>query len=37
MMQWHNLIPRIDNALSSEKMQGERGSLLLVDQETIYL
>jgi ATP-dependent exoDNAse (exonuclease V) beta subunit len=37
-MQWHNLIPLIDNALSSENTQGERGSLLLVGdpKQSIY-
>ncbi len=37
-MQWHNLIPLIDNALSSEDLNGERGSLLLVGdpKQSIY-
>ncbi|RAR71358.1 UvrD-helicase domain-containing protein [Flavobacterium aciduliphilum] len=37
-MQWHNLIPLIDNALVSEDLQGERGSLLLVGdpKQSIY-
>jgi ATP-dependent exoDNAse (exonuclease V) beta subunit len=37
-MQWHNLIPLIENALSSENTQGERGSLLLVGdpKQSIY-
>ena len=37
-MQWQNLIPLIDNALSSEDMQGERGSLLVVGdpKQSIY-
>ena len=37
-MQWHNLIPLIDNALSSEDLQGVQGSLLLVGdpKQSIY-
>lgn len=37
-MQWQNLIPLIDNALVSEDLQGERGSLLLVGdpKQSIY-
>jgi ATP-dependent exoDNAse (exonuclease V) beta subunit len=37
-MQWQNLIPLIDNALSSEDLNGERGSLLLVGdpKQSIY-
>ncbi|WP_445453538.1 UvrD-helicase domain-containing protein [Flavobacterium sp. 25HG05S-40] len=37
-MQWHNLIPLIDNALSSEDLLGERGSLMLVGdpKQSIY-
>ncbi|WP_376776909.1 UvrD-helicase domain-containing protein [Flavobacterium covae] len=37
-MQWQNLIPLIDNALSSEDLQGVRGSLLLVGdpKQSIY-
>jgi ATP-dependent exoDNAse (exonuclease V) beta subunit len=37
-MQWENLIPLIDNALSSESPSGERGSLLLVGdpKQSIY-
>jgi ATP-dependent exoDNAse (exonuclease V) beta subunit len=37
-MQWHNLIPLIANALSSENSQGEQGSLLLVGdpKQSIY-
>lgn len=37
-MQWKNLIPLIDNALSSESLQQERGSLLLVGdpKQSIY-
>ena len=36
--QWQNLIPLIDNALVSEDLQGERGSLLLVGdpKQSIY-
>ncbi|MDQ7960212.1 UvrD-helicase domain-containing protein [Flavobacterium lindanitolerans] len=37
-MQWQNLIPLIDNALSSEDLQGERGSLMIVGdpKQSIY-
>lgn len=37
-MQWQNLIPLIDNALSSEDLSGVRGSLLLVGdpKQSIY-
>lgn len=37
-MQWQNLVPLIDNALSSEDLQGERGSLLIVGdpKQSIY-
>ena len=37
-MQWENLIPLIDNALSSEDLTGERGSLMLVGdpKQSIY-
>ena len=37
-MQWHNLIPLIDNSLSSEDLSGERGSLLIVGdpKQSIY-
>lgn len=37
-MQWQNLIPLIDNALSSEDLSGERGSLMLVGdpKQSIY-
>ena len=37
-MQWQNLIPLIDNALSSEDLDGERGSLMLVGdpKQSIY-
>lgn len=37
-MQWQNLIPLIDNALSSEDLQGNRGSLLIVGdpKQSIY-
>lgn len=37
-MQWHNLIPLIDNALSSEDLAGDRGTLLLVGdpKQSIY-
>ena len=37
-MQWHNLIPLIDNSLSSEDLSGERGSLMLVGdpKQSIY-
>ena len=37
-MQWHNLIPLIDNALSSEDLNGERGSLMIVGdpKQSIY-
>lgn len=38
LMQWHNLIPLIDNSLSSEDLNGERGSLLIVGdpKQSIY-
>ena len=38
VMQWHNLIPLIDNALASEDLSGERGSLLIVGdpKQSIY-
>ncbi len=37
-MQWQNLIPLIDNALSSEDLSGERGTLMLVGdpKQSIY-
>lgn len=37
-MQWQNLIPLIDNSLSSEDLSGERGSLMLVGdpKQSIY-
>ncbi len=37
-MQWQNLIPLIDNALSSEDLDGTRGSLLIVGdpKQSIY-
>lgn len=37
-MQWQNLIPLIDNALSSEDLLGERGSLMIVGdpKQSIY-
>lgn len=37
-MQWKNLIPLIDNALSSEELSGERGSLMIVGdpKQSIY-
>lgn len=37
-MQWQNLIPLIDNSLSSEDLQGERGSLMIVGdpKQSIY-
>ncbi len=37
-MQWENLIPLIDNALSSEDLGGERGSLMIVGdpKQSIY-
>jgi ATP-dependent exoDNAse (exonuclease V) beta subunit len=37
-MQWQNLIPLIDNALSSEDLNGERGSLMIVGdpKQSIY-
>ncbi|MGH2665474.1 UvrD-helicase domain-containing protein [Flavobacterium sp.] len=37
-MQWQNLIPLIDNALSSEDLQGTQGSLLIVGdpKQSIY-
>ena len=38
VMQWQNLIPLIDNSLSSEDLDGERGSLLIVGdpKQSIY-
>ena len=38
VMQWHNLIPLIDNSLASEDLSGEQGSLLLVGdpKQSIY-
>lgn len=38
VMQWQNLIPLIDNSLSSEDLNGERGSLLIVGdpKQSIY-
>lgn len=38
IMQWHNLIPLIDNSLASEDENGERGSLLIVGdpKQSIY-
>ena len=37
-MQWHNLIPLVDNALVSEDLTGERGSLMIVGdpKQSIY-
>jgi ATP-dependent exoDNAse (exonuclease V) beta subunit len=37
-MQWQNLIPLIDNALSSEDLQGNQGSLMIVGdpKQSIY-
>ncbi|WP_294821875.1 exodeoxyribonuclease V subunit beta [uncultured Flavobacterium sp.] len=37
-MQWHNLIPLIDNALASEDLQQARGSLMIVGdpKQSIY-
>nr|WP_294933676.1 UvrD-helicase domain-containing protein [uncultured Flavobacterium sp.] len=37
-MQWHNLVPLIDNALSSEDLTGTRGSLMIVGdpKQSIY-
>lgn len=37
-MQWENLIPLIDNALVSEELSGERGSLMIVGdpKQSIY-
>lgn len=37
-MQWHNLIPLIDNALASEDLSGVRGSLMIVGdpKQSIY-
>ena len=37
-MQWHNLIPLIDNSLSSEDLSGEQGSLMIVGdpKQSIY-
>lgn len=37
-MQWQNLIPLIDNALSSEDLNGEQGSLMIVGdpKQSIY-
>lgn len=37
-MQWQNLVPLIDNALSSEDLQGIKGSLMLVGdpKQSIY-
>jgi ATP-dependent exoDNAse (exonuclease V) beta subunit len=37
-MQWQNLIPLIDNALSSEDLNGDRGSLMIVGdpKQSIY-
>jgi ATP-dependent exoDNAse (exonuclease V) beta subunit len=37
-MQWENLIPLIDNALSSEDLNQERGSLMIVGdpKQSIY-
>ena len=37
-MQWYNLIPLIDNSLSSEDLSGERGSLMIVGdpKQSIY-
>lgn len=37
-MQWHNLIPLIDNALASEDLSGVKGSLMIVGdpKQSIY-
>lgn len=37
-MQWQNLVPLIDNALSSEDLSGDRGSLMIVGdpKQSIY-
>ncbi|UOK43298.1 MULTISPECIES: UvrD-helicase domain-containing protein [Flavobacterium] len=37
-MQWHNLVPLIDNALSSEDLSGTQGSLMIVGdpKQSIY-
>lgn len=37
-MQWHNLVPLIDNALSSEDLSGAQGSLMIVGdpKQSIY-
>lgn len=37
-MQWHNLIPLIDNALASEDLSGTQGSLMIVGdpKQSIY-
>ncbi|PZR24063.1 MAG: ATP-dependent helicase [Flavobacterium psychrophilum] len=37
-MQWNNLVPLIDNALSSEDLAGDRGSLMIVGdpKQSIY-
>ncbi|AWH84266.1 ATP-dependent helicase [Flavobacterium album] len=37
-MQWHNLIPLIDNSLASEDLQGIKGSLMIVGdpKQSIY-
>jgi ATP-dependent exoDNAse (exonuclease V) beta subunit len=37
-MQWQNLIPLIDNAIASEDLSGERGSLMIVGdpKQSIY-
>ena len=37
-MQWQNLIPLIDNALSSEELNGDKGSLMIVGdpKQSIY-
>lgn len=37
-MQWHNLIPLIDNALAGEDLSGQRGSLMIVGdpKQSIY-
>lgn len=37
-MQWNNLVPLIDNALSSEDLLGDRGSLMIVGdpKQSIY-
>jgi ATP-dependent exoDNAse (exonuclease V) beta subunit len=38
VMQWQNLIPLIDNAVSSEDLSGERGSIMIVGdpKQAIY-